>query len=96
MILNVLENADRYLSLNKGFAKAFEFLRRADLLALPVDRYPIDGERVYAIVARSPGQTKGDDLLETHGKYIDIQLVLAGTDEMGWKAKSSCRHPSGP
>jgi YhcH/YjgK/YiaL family protein len=95
MILDVLENAHGYLALNKGFAKAVEFLLRPDLHELPVERYKIDGDRVYAMVAKEPGRKKEDALLETHEQYIDIQLVLAGTDEMGWKPKLSCQQPSG-
>jgi biofilm protein TabA len=94
MILDILENAHRYLALHNGFAMAFEFLMRSDLKELPVGRYEIDGERVYGIVSKDPGRKKEDALLETHEKYIDIQLVLAGTDDMGWKPKSSCKHPS--
>ncbi|MCG6537007.1 MAG: YhcH/YjgK/YiaL family protein, partial [Syntrophales bacterium LBB04] len=95
MILDVLENAHRYLDLNKGFAKAIEFLLRPDLKELPVGRYEIDGDCVYATVSKDFGRKKEDALLEAHEKYIDIQLVLAGTDDMGWKPKSSCKHPSG-
>ena len=95
MILDVLENAYRYLALNKGFPKAMEFLLRPDLNELPVEKYEIAGDRVYAMVAKDPGRKKEDALLETHEKYIDIQLVLAGTDEMGWKTKSLCKHPTG-
>ena len=95
MILDVLKNAHRYMSLNRGFAKAFEFLLRTDLKELPVDKYEIDGDRVYAMVAKDRGRRKEDALLETHEKYIDIQLVLAGTDTMGWKHKSFCKQPAG-
>lgn len=95
MILDVLENAHSYLVQNKGFSKAIEFLLRPDLNELPVGRYEIDGSRVYAMVAKDPGRKKEDALLETHEKYIDIQLVLAGTDDMGWKSKSSCENPTG-
>jgi len=95
MILDILENADRYLIMHKGFAKAIEFLLRPDLKELPVGRYEIDGDRVYAMVSHGPGRRKEDALLETHEKYIDVQLVLAGTDTMGWKPKSSCKQPSG-
>jgi YhcH/YjgK/YiaL family protein len=95
MILDVLENAHRYVALNKGFAMAIEFLRRADLKELPVGEFEIDGNRVYAMVSKGPGRRKEDALLEAHEKYIDIQLVLAGTDNMGWKSRSSCRQPSG-
>ena len=94
MILDILENANQYLELNKGFKKAFEFLLRKDLRELPAEKYEIDGERIYAIVSRGPGRKREDALLETHIKYIDIQLVLAGEDEMGWKSKSSCRQPT--
>ena len=91
----MLENAYRYPALNKGFPKAIEFLLRPDLNKLPVEKYEIDGDRVYAMVTKDPGRKKEDALLETHEKYIDIQLVLTGTDDMGWKTKSSCKHPTG-
>lgn len=95
MILDVLENAHRYLPLDKGFAKAIEFLLRPDIKELPGGRYEIDGERVYAIVSRDAGRRKEGSQLETHDKYVDIQLVLDGTDNMGWKARSLCTRPSG-
>ena len=68
---------------------------RPDLNKLPVEKYEIDGDRVYAMVAKDTGRKKEDALLETHEKYIDIQLILAGNDEMGWKTKSLCKHPTG-
>ena len=95
MILDVLENAHRYLALHKGFAKAFDFLLRPDLKELPAGKYEIDADRVYAIVSKEHGRRKEDALLETHEKYIDIQLVLEGTDDMGWKPKSLCKKPAG-
>jgi len=95
MILDILENAHSYLTLHKGFAMAFDFLLRPDLKELPVGKHGIDGELVYAMVSQGPGRRKEDALLETHEKYIDIQLVLAGTDDMGWKPRSLCRQPAG-
>ena len=95
MILDVLENAHRYRDLNSGFAKAIGFLLRPELKELPVGKYEIDGDRVYAMVSKEYGQKKEDALLETHEKYIDIQLILAGTDDIGWKPKSLCKHPTG-
>jgi len=95
MILDVLENAPRYLALHKGFAKAFEFLLRPDLKELPVAKYEIDGTQVYAMVSKDSGRKREEALLETHEKYIDIQLVLAGIDDMGWKPKTRCIQPAG-
>ncbi|CAG37125.1 YhcH/YjgK/YiaL family protein [Desulfotalea psychrophila] len=91
MIFDILDNADRYLPLNTGFARAFEFLKRPDLAEMAEGRYELDGERVYAMVSRDAGRKKDEAPLETHEKYIDIQLVLAGRDEMGWQAKQVCR-----
>jgi len=95
MILDVLEKANSYSNLHKEFAKAFNFLLRPDLKELPVGKYEIDGDRVYAMVSREPCRRKEDALLETHEKYIDIQVVLVGTDTMGWKPKSLCKNPTG-
>ena len=90
MIFDVLDNATRYFPLNSGFKKAFEFLKQADLDKLPIGQHEIDEKRVFAIVAKDEGRNKEHAQLETHNEYIDIQFVLSGTDNMGWKAKSSC------
>lgn len=95
MIIDILANSDRYWALHPGFAEAFAFLRRPGLRDLAVGRYEIDGDRVYAIVARDMGRRQEDAQLEIHEKYIDIQLILAGTDDMGWRPKSLCRLPAG-
>jgi len=95
MILDLLENASRYLALNSGFAKAFEFLSQIELEELQPGKYPIDGDSIYAVVAKEPGRKKEAAFLETHEKYIDIQLILAGTDTMGWKPRALCKQPTG-
>ncbi|RPH92172.1 MAG: DUF386 domain-containing protein, partial [Calditrichaeota bacterium] len=30
--------------------------------------------------------------LEAHRKYIDIQYIISGADEMGWKAVKECQN----
>ena len=40
-----------------------------------------------------PGRSREQAQLECHRKYIDIQLVLEGMDEMGWKPLQDCREP---
>lgn len=41
MLLDSLEDADRYKNLAKGFDRALEFLRRPDLKGLPSGRHEI-------------------------------------------------------
>ncbi|MBU0681640.1 MAG: YhcH/YjgK/YiaL family protein [Proteobacteria bacterium] len=96
MIFDVLANAERYIGLHPGFATAFAFLRRPDLAELPVGTYELDGKRVFAMVATEAGRPRQGAQLEAHEKYIDIQLVLAGLDEMGWRSLLDCRLPAGP
>ena len=93
MILSTLANADRYAALHPLFPRAFEFIHNTDLLALAPGRYPIIDKQLFVIVENVPGRTRAEAKLECHRKYIDIQLVLEGTDEMGWKALADCIDP---
>lgn len=94
MILDILDNADRYLTLNKGFRDGFAFLMRSDLKALAAGYHRIFSDRVFALVEDGPGRDKSDAELEAHEKYIDIQLVVDGIDTVGWKLKSNCKNVS--
>jgi len=94
MILDVLENADRYLTLNKGFKTAFSFLMRSDLQKLAPGRHEVANDRVFALVEDAPGRQPEQAELESHEKYIDIQLVVTGMDTMGWKRTATCTQVS--
>ena len=94
MIVDLLDNADQYLTLNAGFKTALAFLTRPDIKDLAPGRHEVDGERVFAIIENAPGCKKEDAELEAHEIYIDIQLVLEGTDNMGWKLKTTCQQIS--
>jgi YhcH/YjgK/YiaL family protein len=93
MILDTLTQADRYHTLHPLFARAFEFLRGTDLLALAPGRHTVQGEELFAIVEACAGRTRAEAKLECHRRYIDIQLVLEGIDEMGWKPLTECAAP---
>lgn len=95
MIIDLLQNADRYTASHPAFGRAFAFLRRPDLKDLPVGRHEIDGDRLFAIVARDAARRRESAELEVHEKYIDIQLVLAGHDDMGWRPVAQCQQPVG-
>lgn len=93
MIFDILANADRYVSLHELFPRAFAFLRGTDLNALAPGRYPVQGEDLFAIVEAVSGRSREQAKLECHRKYIDIQFVLEGNDEMGWKPLNDCSEP---
>jgi len=91
IIINKLQHAERYLKMHPAFEKAFTFLRQDGLAELSKGRYKIDGDRLFCIIDKSPGRSHSEAKLEAHRKYIDIQYVIAGTDEMGWKPTADCK-----
>lgn len=95
MILDTLDQAERYKSLHPLFARAFDFLRSTDLLALALGKHAVEGEDLFAIVEHCAGRTRAQARLESHRRYIDIQLVLEGVDEMGWRPLAQCTQPLG-
>ena len=94
MILDTLHQADRYIALHPLFAQAFDYLRNTDFLALAPGRHAVRGEDVFVIVEACAGRTRAAAQLECHRRYIDIQLVLEGVDEMGWKPVAACVDPA--
>lgn len=96
MILDRLVNADRYLNLHPGLAGGFNFLRRDDLRKLADGRHDLDGDRLFALVARDQGRGREKSLLESHRRYFDIQFVVEGADCIGWMPTADCQRISSP
>lgn len=94
MIFATLSQSARYATLHPLFPRAFEYMRNTDLRALSTGRHTIIGEDLFVIVEQLQGRTRAEARLECHRRYIDIQLVLEGTDEMGWKPLVDCRQPT--
>ena len=90
MIYATLSQAQRYAALHPLFPTAFAYMRNTDLHSLSSGCHRVVEEQLYAIVEQQPGRTRASALLECHRKYIDIQLVLQGVDEMGWRSLSEC------
>lgn len=95
MIFDELKNAAQYFSLHPGFKAAFDFLSRANFSTLEDGKHIIDGERVYASVATNGARAKSEARLEAHRRYIDIQHIFSGTEEIGYLGLSDCKMPSG-
>ncbi len=96
MIVDDLARAMRYAGLHPLFAQAFEFLRRPDTATLPDGKHTILGERLFALVARGEGRGREQSPLEFHRRFIDIQYVVAGADQIGWLPTPGCQRVSTP
>ena len=95
MIVDRLDNARRYAAAHPLFARAFEFLRRKDLASLAPGRHEVDGDRLYAVVVKADAAGREKAVLEAHRRYIDIQFIVSGTDEMGWRPLVECKGSKG-
>jgi len=63
--------------------KAFAYLKQTNLQTLANGRYAIDGDNVYAIVTEAPSKDYDKTAFESHRKYIDLQYVITGNENMG-------------
>ena len=86
MILDSLKNAALYESVHPRFKKAFEFLQNTDLVALPLGKMELDGSDLFINVQEVEGKTADEAKMETHKRYIDIQVPVTAPETMGWIA----------
>ena len=80
MIFDRLGNAALYSGAHQGFSEAFAFLERAAKEDLPVGRYELDGEALFAMVQEYDTNPDRENSFEGHLKYIDIQFVVRGEE----------------
>ena len=88
MILDKIENAHLYHGVHPGIAKALDYIKSSDFMDLPLGKHEIDGEALFVILKENPTNPIADQLLESHIKYIDVQYVVEGVEEMGITMKS--------
>jgi biofilm protein TabA len=97
MIVDSLEQGNKYASLHPLFAKAFAYLSSTGLGSLEVGKFDIDGDRLRMIVSDAQGKTSEESVakFECHNAHIDIQVCIRGKETMGWKPRGSCVSPKG-
>ncbi len=87
MIFDKMSNFGKYVSVNEGFKEVYEFMKKTDLLALPLGKQPIS-ERVYLNRQQYVGKEEVDKRYESHLDYIDIQIVLKGVEKNNYSFKA--------
>lgn len=90
MVVDRLENLEKYASLNPLFSQAIDFLKSNDLNALEIGKIELKGKDLYVNVAQTQPKAKEEAKLETHFDFIDIQVPLSGTEIMGYTAAKDC------
>jgi biofilm protein TabA len=86
MILDSLKNAGLYESIHPRFQQAFHFLKNTNLANLPLGKMEINGSDLFVNVVEVVGKSADDAKMETHLRYIDIQVPVTAPETMGWIA----------
>lgn len=88
MIIDTLDNLERYESLNPLFTLVTEFLHTHEPASLPLGRIVLKEGELWVNVVEAGVKTREEAKLETHDKMIDIQLPLTGEEEMGYHPRA--------
>ena len=95
MVVDTLDNLEKYASLNPLFAQAIAYLKSTDLNVLEVGKTVLDNDLVVNVQQTAP-KTKEQAKLETHRLFIDIQIPLSGAEVMGYTAAKDCKPAGAP
>ena len=63
---------------------ALNYLRHTDFSQMAPGRYPLDGDKMIAIVQTPLTQPWASGMPEFHQRYIDIQYLLEGEEVIGF------------
>ncbi|MCM8525345.1 MAG: YhcH/YjgK/YiaL family protein [Lentisphaeraceae bacterium] len=89
MVFDSLENFDKYLALNPYFKSVSDFIKENDLDNLEPGKHDIN-ENVFVISETVEGKEKSAAVVESHRKFIDVQLCRNSIDNMGWLSIEEC------
>ncbi|SEA21254.1 YhcH/YjgK/YiaL family protein [Eubacterium aggregans] len=89
MIFGQLDGAHPYGFLDKAIQRCFDYCRETDLKALALGSYPIEDQDIFVNIVSYETGTSQDRSWEAHRKYLDIHVMLDGTEtiEMAFISK---------
>ena len=88
MILDSLKSFERYITLHERFGKVYEFIKSHDLHTLEEGRHIIEDDNIWCSVSMSEAREEAP--LEAHDSFIDIHVILDGTEIMGFRDRAKC------
>ncbi|MBU1140057.1 MAG: YhcH/YjgK/YiaL family protein [Proteobacteria bacterium] len=84
MIIDTLENAFLYRSLDPGIARALDYIKTTDFAGMAIGKHTIDQDRIFAIISDYQTIPCTEVELEGHRRYIDVQYLVSGTELIGY------------
>ena len=84
MIIDTIENLNKYVGLNPLFADVVAFLKGPDLRTMEPGKYPIKDKDLFLNLTIAKGRGKEAAVLETHINMIDIQIPISCAETFGY------------
>jgi YhcH/YjgK/YiaL family protein len=84
MIIGKMKNLNIYKGLSANVDKAIDYANSTDLLALSEGKHEIDGKNIYLSRQSYVGKPFENCAAENHDKYLDLQILLKGTENFGY------------
>jgi YhcH/YjgK/YiaL family protein len=83
MIADVLKNRQIYAAISPRIKTSLEYIAKTDFSAMEPGRYELDGSNIFALVQAYDSIPKEQGKWECHKKYIDIQYIAEGAEQIG-------------
>lgn len=88
MLKDNINNAEKYYNLSEGIKIGLEYIIKTNFLELQCGKYEIQrnnltGDTIFAIVQDYYSKPISEGKLEAHRKYIDIQYIVKGEEQIG-------------
>ncbi len=84
MVLDTIENLEKYVGMNPLFADVVKFIKENDLLALEEGKHYIKDKDLFVNITTAKGKTKEEAVMETHKNMLDIQIPLDANETYGY------------
>jgi biofilm protein TabA len=94
MIIDTLDNIQRYQTINPLMDSVVDFLAKSDLSTLKSGKILIKGEDLFINVSIQDAKNRSEAPLESHLEYIDIQIPISCDEEMGYTPGNMLLKPS--
>lgn len=88
MIVDSISNYQKYVSLHKGFEKAFSFLRELREDASEGTTM-LEEDNMWANIIEISYVPESDNIFEAHRNFLDIHYILSGEEKFGY---ANCDH----
>ena len=84
MITSTVSQLHWYKVISPNFANAINYVLQTDFTTLTKGKYEIDGDKAFVIVNEYPTRPLSECEPESHQKYADIQIMIAGAERFGY------------